>query len=646
MKKKILSLLLALVMVLAVAAPVFAEGEESGTGSSLTIKGSSAGHTFDAYQILAGDVHTDTTSGKVITSNITWGSSIKNVESLVTAIATDEVSITQSGNNTTTLKALFHDALSVWADNADGGKSWSGYKSGNAAAEALASVLVTLDPTDSLVLDRLAELIGSVTYDSETEEYVHTYLSNNPAGSTSVYQNNGTYVISNLTPGYYLVKDRDGTQDWNSSESGSQEGTYYTKYIVNVLDETVEVSVKGSAPTVVKTVSTAIDGTYGETASFDIGDTAYYSWIGTLPTDYGTYAEYQYQFVDTLPSGLDFEEIQQIYVAQTGTVSTPVYWLYDTTEDHTKTGSYSKDHLGTSATEGVLYSYNEEKVTQTVDKEQNTVTVKFGDLKKLLPSLNSGYVIVVKYSATVQEDIDYSTYGNINPNTNAVYLLYSNNPNGAGMGKTVADEAYAFSYRFEISKHDASNKETKLADAKFVMYYLDNDGNKQYAIFENKENDSTETNDYVFQGYQADKNGSVPAGATIATDSNGHIGIYGVDVGLYYLEEIDAPDGYNQLKSPIKVEIQAKYFTRADGTVITMGNANESEKTQGTVSYVTIVQDAVPLESATIEIANGQGNVLPTTGGVGTTIFYAVGGLLVVAAVILLITKKRMTAKN
>ena len=94
--------------------------------------------------------------------------------------------------------------------------------------------------------------------------------------------------------------------------------------------------------------------------------------------------------------------------------------------------------------------------------------------------------------------------------------------------------------------------------------------------------------------------------------------------GTYYLQEIKAPDGYNTLDKPVKVEITATYDD--NGNITTNATPNEQNNHYEVTSTIT----------------NNKGTVLPSTGGIGTTIFYVVGGLLMVGAAILLITKKRM----
>lgn len=113
-----------------------------------------------------------------------------------------------------------------------------------------------------------------------------------------------------------------------------------------------------------------------------------------------------------------------------------------------------------------------------------------------------------------------------------------------------------------------------------------------------------------------------PKATVFTTPENGTFTITGLDTGTYYLEEIKAPAGYNMLKEPIKIVI-----TEEINQSTNVGTA--------TVTYNGTFTGDVRVENQT-------GTELPSTGGIGTTIFYIVGSLLAVGAVILLVTKKRM----
>ena len=118
---------------------------------------------------------------------------------------------------------------------------------------------------------------------------------------------------------------------------------------------------------------------------------------------------------------------------------------------------------------------------------------------------------------------------------------------------------------------------------------------------------------------------------TVTTDATGKITFKGLGLGTYYLHETEAPAGYNKLKEDRTVEItaeigdiKAQYDTTTEGETTT----------------------SVYKPETGIQVINKNGLELPETGGIGTTIFYVVGGLLVVGAGVLLVTKKRMNGEK
>ena len=108
--------------------------------------------------------------------------------------------------------------------------------------------------------------------------------------------------------------------------------------------------------------------------------------------------------------------------------------------------------------------------------------------------------------------------------------------------------------------------------------------------------------------------GATYAGVTMTSNDKTELVLNGLDAGTYYLEETKAPDGYNKLTDPVTV------------TITEDGKVNETA-------------------NGTVYVSNNAGATLPSTGGMGTTLFYVIGGGLMVAAVVLLVTKKRMENK-
>ena len=226
--------------------------------------------------------------------------------------------------------------------------------------------------------------------------------------------------------------------------------------------------------------------------------------------------------------------------------------------------------------------------------------IKFVDGK-----LNAGDVVVVTYTATVNANAVVAGTGN----TNETWLDYGND------GHTTHETTRTYVWEFKIYKYTkgaGENETVALPGAEFVLYkksgvtksYLTANGNK-------------------LTGWTTEENSATK----FTSDNNGNISISGLDAGEYYLKETKAPDGYNKLTDDIKVVLTEEY--------------NESTNV-GTASFA---YSNVTKEDK-VEVENNAGTTLPSTGGMGTTVFYVVGGGLMAVAVVLLVTKKRMENKR
>ena len=205
-----------------------------------------------------------------------------------------------------------------------------------------------------------------------------------------------------------------------------------------------------------------------------------------------------------------------------------------------------------------------------------------------------GETIVVTYNATLN--------GNavVAGNKNSATLHYSNK-------QTVNKETTTFTYEFDLVKVDGATN--KLLDG------------AEFKLYETKTGDQPIKFVAVEGGYRV-ANGNEPGGTVDTIVVNGKTHISGLDKVNYWLEETRAPDGYNKLTERQEVEL--------------------SKGSQNTTQSGDTWKDA----DKGVVVENHAGTVLPSTGGMGTTLFYVVGGGLMVAALVLLITKKRMENKN
>lgn len=290
-----------------------------------------------------------------------------------------------------------------------------------------------------------------------------------------------------------------------------------------------------------------------------------------------------YVLHDTMAKGLDFNE-----------KSVTVLLMRDP-----KTGG---SNYSGNLTPGTDY----ELVTSTSD----TCTFEIKFLKPLKPY----DYIQVDYSATVTSDAVIGTTGN----DNKAVLTYGNN-------STTTESSTTKTYVWEMGVRKFANlggddTNHALADAEFQLYKKDGDTQK-YAKFV----ETSTTSVYKLTGWTNNATEAIK----VKTPANGNITFEGLDAGTYYLEETKAPVGYNKLTAPITVVIDR-------GTLPTVASQ--------TISY-TVKYGDTTADDHVVRVENKAGTVLPSTGGIGTTIFYVVGGGLMVAAIVLLVTKKRMENK-
>lgn len=218
-------------------------------------------------------------------------------------------------------------------------------------------------------------------------------------------------------------------------------------------------------------------------------------------------------------------------------------------------------------------------------------------------ALKPNDVVEVTYSAKVAASAAIGGSGN----TNETHLDYGENKH------TTSSETKTYVWSFAIHKYTQTGEtQTQLAGAKFVVYRI-NGSKTEYAKFTSGK----------LSGWTENQTDA----SVLESQATEDTVVSGLGTGTYYLKETEAPKGYNKLVKDIKIEI----------------SANQGS---GTTEWVSsIKQDGTSITGTTINVLNNAGTTLPTTGGIGTTIFYLIGGGLMVAAAVLLIAKKRMENK-
>lgn len=313
-------------------------------------------------------------------------------------------------------------------------------------------------------------------------------------------------------------------------------------------------------------------------------------------TDWQDAADYDindtvpFQLKATLPIHID--DYEHYYVEFTDTLSAGLTF----------------DKITLVKADNTILKEDQYQVSKTENKDgTTTLSVIITDVKAVSGISKDDKEVTVEYNATLNDKAVLGSAGN----PNSVELTYSNNPNATGdgtskpadTGKTPKDTVKVFTYQTIINK--LNENKGALPGAGFTLSKKDKDGNWN----------------------------TVKA---IAAGEATRFEFKGLDAGDYKLEETTTPDGYNTIK-PIEFTIDAKYDTEADDPQLT--------KLSGDVTSGVAEFDANKADgSLTAGIVNRKGSLLPSTGGMGTTILYVVGSILVLVAAILLITKKRMDA--
>ena len=629
--KRMLSVLLSVVMVLGLMVPAFATEEPAYT---ITINNSTSGYTYEAYQVFAGTLQTETkTEGEgenatTVTvktlSNITWGSGVKDTNDDNSEDLLDDLKNNSAFNKTvgTTTKNIFADC------------------------ETAADVAAALAENETAAITAaFADVVGD---NLTTTKKTSTYSTNK-------------YTITDLDAGYYFVK--------NASVPTTDSS--YTEYMLQVVAN-VTATHKGTWPTVDKKIVEGTDKvTHNEAA---MGELVNYEIVGTLPDKFDDYGTYFYKFSDTLSKGLTFYEDEDADSSiKVEVVNTTKNEQDEETETRKDVTTYFYKDVGTySATNGTNIEVSIKDV-----KALNNVTGV---------TVNKDSRIVVTYSAKLNDKAVIA--GDGNPNT--VNLTYSNDPNHSGTGTTnppsdtptkptpestqptgKTPDKVVKTYTTELTIYKVDEDTRPLTGAEFTLesvklnkvvvtketnFVVDNDDGTYYKLktgaFTTTAPVTDESADDTSAYYDEDNIGNKFSATTTtttqaATDTNeddddnlniysvtakvdaaGRVTFSGLAAGTYVLKETDTPTGYN---------------TMADKTiVITYNTSKEGDFNTSTANVSEIKVGNVEKNIFKTTIENNKGSILPDTGSIGTTVFYVIGGVMVVVAGVVLVTKKRV----
>lgn len=486
------------------------------------------------------------------------------------------------------------------------------------------------------LIDYLATLTNDSTKMSEFTAEAVKFVSNSSNGIDPVMTvkitDDADFVTINVTEsgaGYYLVT---GTVKADDDTSATPE-TVITCGLTTT-NPNATVNVKTDLPTLDKNIvveSADGDVTETKTDTASVGDTVKFKVESVVPNMNG-YKQYFYVVTDTMSAGLTFNDDVVV-----------------------KMGS---DVLDSTA-------YN----VETAEGVNGATVIKIYFVNFIQYLDKKGDDVVITYSATVNEDAQIGT----DPNTNKAILEFTNDPTkdlsgdpdtgkpdpNDPHGTTPESTTETFVTAIELLKYDGadSSKSTLLAGAEFTLTgesinkvkvskeVFTEDANGSYWKLVNGKYTTEDPNaegmdkskyEDVNTRYKKEtvtewQTQSESVTITGTTDANGILTFSGLGEGTYTLTEITAPNGFNKLDTPIVLEVKYE-----NGAWVVVEKIN-GETVSG--DEAAIIEGGV----VKLDVENNSGSLLPSTGGIGTTIFYVVGGILVIGAVILLVTRKRVS---
>jgi len=434
------------------------------------------------------------------------------------------------------------------------------------------------------VLAVISQWHDSDDYSIAFARFVCHYLYSNDANPTYVVRaGSNALTIPEAKAGYYLFVD---TTDFSKDDSYHS----YNSFLLMVTkgNWNVPITPKAEKPTVEKKVYDNPDGT--STGGF--GSSA----------DHAINEKFQFQLTATLPDSTNraYDYYDKYSVIFHDTLSEGI--TYD--------GPYSvvikSNDITYTITDPSKYTINTDKLDS-----QNYFEVEIPDVKTCVAGLdlNKGATITVTYTAHLNEKASVNTAGGGTSNINKVYLTYSNNPQDeSSIGKTPeSTPVYVYTYQLSNTKRQNTVDGPALAGAGFKLY-SDAECNNEVGLYQEGE------------FYYPIKDATGKKAVEMISGENGQFNVKGLDAGTYYLKETITPAGYDTCGvTPVTIK------------------ADHSGNDQVNLEGSNLTNDIVNIKAG--------GITLPSTGGIGTTLFYVVGGGLMVAAIVLLVTKKRMENK-
>lgn len=448
-----------------------------------------------------------------------------------------------------------------------------------------------IDATDANTAQKVLEVISKWD-DSDANSIAfarvvchYLYPDANATPEPAVKGGGGSDHIHFDEAGYYLVVD---TTPFNPGDFDHAYNSFLL--MVTHANWNVPITPKAEKPSVKKEVFDNFDNQDG-TSTGVFGSSA----------DHAINEKFQFKLTATLPASTDH-----------------AYDYYDTYavcfKDTLSEGiTYDKLDSVVINSNGHTYDITNDTSKYTITESQNSFVVKIPDVKTCAEGLdlNDDATITVTYTAHLNDKAYVNTRSGSTENKNSVQLQYSNNPRpGEYWGTTPKSEVYVYTYQLNNTKyHDDDTTGNELSGAGFRLYSDEACTPEQEVKLYKKDNFYYPIKDATDKAQDA---------VEMFSDEHGQFNVRGLDAGTYYLKETNPPADYSACANK-EIVISATHD----------------------VNHVSLSGNL----STTIINKKAGGITLPSTGGIGTTIFYVVGGGLMVAAIVLLVTKKRMENK-
>ena len=435
--------------------------------------------------------------------------------------------------------------------------------------------------------------------------------------SVSTYN---SFELVGLDYGYYIVDEITATEGTNAASS---------LCMVSTANPETSINIKSDYPTVSKKIQEddqledAGENGWNDIADFEIGQSVPYQYTSNIPNING-YSTYYYAWHDVMDDALSFQrDSVEIVISD---------------EEKSYTLDVSEFSVVENPDEDTTFVITVNDMKAIIDREFNNMDA--------LGHNTYGQVVTLNYTA-ILNDLAANDTGRPGFENN-VRLEFSNNPDNENEGAdkpddetgfTPWDTVVCFTYQLDVLK--TNDKDMPLANAKFRLYSDESCQNEVYVkksdtgyIVMNR--DSLGGTDHV--------GGETPSDAVVMESAeDGTFVIYGLDDGIYYLKEVDAPDGYRQILDPIKLTVDAVYTTERDSYLKGDGTTEKALIDLNVTADIKLFLDGKYEESsrelvtdvengaANLTIINHVGSKLPITGSVGTIALIVLGaGAMVV----------------